>query len=150
MKKVLFVCVLSAGLFASASRSFGADNKAVEQQITKLEQDLSQADLKHDAEAINRIEANEFVYNIDGMKGTKKDDLDDAKSGAFTADTLDPAEVSVHVYGDTAVATGKAMLKNAKYKGKDVSGDYWFTDTWVKRNGHWQIVASHASKAQTM
>lgn len=58
--------------------------------------------------------------------------------------------MTVHVYGDAAVVTGKASLRNAKYKGKDISGDYLFTDTWVRKGGRWQVVASHDSKVQTM
>jgi hypothetical protein len=32
------------------------------------------------------------------------------------------------------------------YKGQDLSGNCRFTDTWVKRNGKWQVVASQYTK----
>jgi hypothetical protein len=35
------------------------------------------------------------------------------------------------------------------YKGQDISGKYRFTDTWVKRNGKWQVAASHSTKVQS-
>jgi ketosteroid isomerase-like protein len=153
MKRLLLVfSVLSvAGLVTPATRAFAkGDTKGVEQQLIKMEQDWAQATLKRDTQALDRFEADEYVYNIDSMKGTKKDDLADAKSGDFSADSLDEADMTVRVFGDAAVVTGKVTLRNGKYKGKDVSGDYSFTDTWVRKNGHWQVVASHSSKIQSM
>jgi hypothetical protein len=40
------------------------------------------------------------------------------------------------------------MHAEATYKGQDISGKYRFTDTWVKRNGKWQAVASQSTKLQ--
>jgi ketosteroid isomerase-like protein len=31
-------------------------------------------------------------------------------------------------------------------KGQDVSGEYRFTHVWVKRNDHWQVVASQVTR----
>jgi hypothetical protein len=36
--------------------------------------------------------------------------------------------------------------EKSSYKGKDTSGQYRFTDVFVKRNGLWHAVATHASK----
>jgi hypothetical protein len=32
------------------------------------------------------------------------------------------------------------------YKGKDISGNYRWTDVFVKRNGRWQIVAGQGTR----
>ena len=40
------------------------------------------------------------------------------------------------------------LCAGAPYKGQDISGKYRFTDTWVKRNGKWQAVASQYTKVQ--
>jgi len=37
-------------------------------------------------------------------------------------------------------------LMKGTYKGQDLSGKYRFTDTWVKRNGKWDVVASQYTK----
>ncbi len=140
-----------AGLLIGAPRHSGRNNASgVEQQLMRLEQDWANATLKGDSQALDRLEAEDYVYNIDSMRGTKKDDLADAKSGNFTADSMEETDMTVHVYGDAAVVTGKASLRNAKYKAKDISGDYLFTDTWVRKGDRWQVVASHDSKVQTM
>lgn len=54
--------------------------------------------------------------------------------------------LKVQVYGDAAVATGITVVKGGSYKGKDSSGKFPWTDTWVKRGGQWQCDASHSSK----
>ena len=50
----------------------------------------------------------------------------------------------VVVYGDTAIAIGVETDKGTQ-NGKDASGTYRWTDTWVKIDGQWQCVASHSS-----
>jgi ketosteroid isomerase-like protein len=51
----------------------------------------------------------------------------------------------VQPYGDTAIATGIVVIKGTS-KGKDVSGRSQWTDTWIKRGGQWQCVASHSTR----
>jgi hypothetical protein len=50
----------------------------------------------------------------------------------------------VVVYGDTAIAIGVETDKGTQ-NGKDASGTYRWTDTWVKIDGQWQCVAGHSS-----
>jgi len=53
----------------------------------------------------------------------------------------------VRVYGDAAVVTGITRAKG--HSGKDeFDVDFSYTDTWIRRNGAWLLVASHASKRQ--
>ena len=47
----------------------------------------------------------------------------------------------VHVYGDTAVVTGRLALKG-KYSGKEVSGQYRSINGWVNQGGRWRLVAN--------
>jgi ketosteroid isomerase-like protein len=59
--------------------------------------------------------------------------------------TDDADDMKVRVYGDEAVVTGRNTTKG-QFKGRDISGQYRWTDTWAKRNGRWQCVAEHDSK----
>jgi hypothetical protein len=43
------------------------------------------------------------------------------------------------------VATGRSTIK-AKMKGEDVSGEYRFTDVWIKQGEQWQAVASQVTR----
>ncbi len=80
-----------------------------------------------------------------GNVNSKKDNLDSLKSGklAFTSAVMDQAKVKV--FGDTAVVTARSTIKGTD-SGKDVSGRYRFTDTWIKRDGRWQCVATQATR----
>ena len=67
-----------------------------------------------------------------------------AKAGK---ETVSYDGLKVQVYGDTAIATGITAVKGT-YKGKDSTGRYAWTDTWVKRGGQWQCVAGHSKQGQ--
>ncbi|MFP2928964.1 nuclear transport factor 2 family protein [Pyxidicoccus sp. 3LG] len=53
-------------------------------------------------------------------------------------------DMKVRLYGDTAVVNGITTVKGTS-GGKPFAAELQFTDTLVKRNGKWRIVASHVS-----
>ena len=57
--------------------------------------------------------------------------ISNVKNKAGKLDSLSMENLKVQVYGDTAVANAMNAVKGI-YKGKDVSGKYMFTDTWIK------------------
>lgn len=57
-------------------------------------------------------------------------------------------DIRVQVYGDAAVVTLRSIEKGTTYKGKDLSGHYRWTDVFVKRNGSWQMVATHGTRIE--
>lgn len=147
MKRLIWL--FSAFSMAGPLAAGAPDSGAVERQLMQTEREWADAMMKDDPAGIERIEADDYSYFFDGVPGDKKSDLADAKGGAF-AGSAELTDVKVRVFGSAAVVTGKAALRDAKYKGKDVSGNYLFTDTFVKRNGRWQVVASHSNKAPGM
>jgi hypothetical protein len=48
-------------------------------------------------------------------------------------------------YGDAAVINGITTVRGAA-GGQAFAADFRFTDTWVRRDGHWILVASHATR----
>jgi hypothetical protein len=50
------------------------------------------------------------------------------------------------VYGDTVVLIG-IVVSEWKQGDKPMTDRSRYTDTYVKRNGKWQVVASHLSNA---
>ncbi|QSQ20050.1 nuclear transport factor 2 family protein [Pyxidicoccus parkwayensis] len=53
-------------------------------------------------------------------------------------------DMKVRLYGDTAVVNGITSVKGVA-GGKAFAAELRFTDTLVKRNGRWRVVASHVS-----
>jgi ketosteroid isomerase-like protein len=147
MKNVIAVsllCLVMLSLAAGQQASKGG----VEDQIKKSEQDWAQATIRDGAAAVDQYEADDIVTTDPGGRVTNKaQDKTDLSSNDLKFQSMELSDMTVHVYGNTAVAAGTNTLKGT-YKGQDISGKYRFTDTWVKRNGKWQVAASQSTKQQ--
>ena len=86
------------------------------------------------------------VTHGDGTVNTKAEYLADLKSGArkFFGDVKQD-DFTVRIYGDTAIAAGLSDSK-VEYKGKPSGGALRFTRVYVKRDGRWVMIASHATR----
>jgi ketosteroid isomerase-like protein len=125
------------------------DNPKVEALIAQMEKDWTTAIVNKDFATLDRLLANDF----NGTSPTahtypKTYAIDDLRSGRYVVAKMDLDEISVNVYGDAAVAFTSQEEKST-YDGKDISGHYHYTDVWIKRNGRWQVVASHGSRFET-
>jgi hypothetical protein len=83
-----------------------------------------------------------------GTRFTKADELKDEK-GPRTAHDCGIDEAKVHFFGDDfAVVYGRehAVGKDAAQPSTKVC-QVW-TDTWLRRDGHWQIIASQDNRAE--
>lgn len=131
---------------ASPQKAAPAKSVSVQQQLIKLEQEWANAYVTRDIQTLNRVMADDHIYtDQDGTLLTKAQDLEEVKTGVFVATSFVSDDIKVRVYGDAAVVTGRNTIK-AQYKGKDASGQWRWTDTWIKRGGVWQCVATHSSK----
>lgn len=118
----------------------------VERELIKLEHEWADAVVRGDTAVLDRIEADDLIVtDTDGKVSNKAQDQADIKSGAFKVESIKLDNMKVQAYGDTAVVTGRTTM-TGQYKGKDISGQYRWTDVFVKRQGRWQVVATHASQ----
>jgi ketosteroid isomerase-like protein len=105
--------------------------------------------VKADIATLDRILAPDWtVTHGDGTINTKAEYLADLKSGArkFFAEVTED-RVDVRVYGDTAVASGTSDSK-VEYKGRPSGGPLRFTRVYVKRDGRWLMIVTHATRRQ--
>jgi len=123
---------------------------AVEQELLKLERDWLDAYVKRDVAAMDRIEADDFMITYpDGKMATKSDEIANLKkpAPAGPSPTFMTADTKVRVYGDAAILTGKFIQKgtyrDGPKQGQEFNIQERYTDVYVKRNGRWQVVASH-------
>src|SRR5262245_4844288 len=124
-----------------------AQDSAATNEIRAIERQWNQARVKADVATLERIlDAGWTVTHGDGTINTKAEYLADLKSGArqFSADVKED-ELTVRVYGDTAVAAGLSDSK-VTYKGKPSGGALRFTRVYVRRNGSWVMIVSHATR----
>jgi ketosteroid isomerase-like protein len=155
MKYIIRTLALAAAaacfaLVQSSAKAQDAGNGDVEKMISKMEDDWAAALLNADLAAIDRIEAPDYTLaDQDGNLMTRSQSDAELKAGDYKATAFKNDEVKVRVYGDTAIVSG-LETETSTYKGKDSSGQYRFTDVFVKRDGGWQAVATHTSKVAKM
>ena len=144
---VVFGLAVSCHAFAQAKPAAPAQSMSVEQELIKLENDWNNALVKRDMAALNRIMADDWTTIVaeDGTIMTKSQFLANLKSGEDTYTSAVGDEWEVRVYGNAGVVLSRFTAKE-QFKGKDVSGQYRFIDTWIKKTGRWQCVASAAAK----
>ena len=129
----------------SPGKGKGAGSGTIEQQIKDLEKQWTDAELKQDAVALDRILADDIVeIESTGQVQTKAEDLADLKSGEFKLESLSFGDMKVRVFGNVAVVNGPYTMKGT-YKGKDISHEGHFTDVFVKRQGRWQCVSTQST-----
>ena len=118
----------------------------VEDVITQLEKDWVAAIVSKDLTRLDGLLAADFNgTSPTGGTFPRDEAIEGLKTGSYAVESMSMDEVSVNVYGNTAVAFTSQQEKS-RLDGKDNSGHYHFTNVWVKRNGRWQVVASHGSR----
>jgi ketosteroid isomerase-like protein len=116
------------------------------QEVTVLERAWLEASRQYDVSWFERNIADTMVNTDEnGVVTDKTSMIADTKNKTSKYESLSYESLKVQAYGNAAVATGISVIKGT-YKGKDNSGKYSWTDTWVKLGGRWQCVASHESK----
>jgi uncharacterized protein (TIGR02246 family) len=126
-----------------------AQNSA-EQEVRKLERAWLDAYEKRDAKAMDEIVADDFTITFtDGSIQTKRQIMSwikeprDPKSPTNKFYTDD---VQARIYSDTVILIGR-VTSEWEQNGQATKEQNRYTDTYVKRNGRWQVVASHLSNA---
>lgn len=82
-----------------------------------------------------------------GVVTNREQDLAEVRSGDPRYEEFRNHDMKVRIYGDTAVVNGITSLKGIS-GGQAFELDAQFTDTLVKRDGKWMLVASHATRLE--
>ena len=143
MKRLFLLAIIS---FALVLITNAQKNNNVEQTIMKIEQEILDGVLKKDGSAGDKHLAASAVFTgPDGMMMTKSEFLSVLKSGDLNLESSTIEDMKVQVHGNTAIATYRTTDKG-KWKDTDISGQYRWTDVFVKEKGNWLLVAGHGSK----
>ena len=139
--KVRFLLLMALAVAAATqdtAKSSGADKS----MILALENAWNQAELHHDAGAVDAIVAETFI-SVDhhGHLETKAQYIADLKDTSFNPEQISNSDTSVYIYGNTAIVTSAYRTKGTD-NGKPFVHHGRFTDTWVNQNGKWKCVAN--------
>jgi ketosteroid isomerase-like protein len=118
-----------------------------EQTINSIEHRWCEAFLKGDADYIDSVMDPTFVQtNVRGEISDKPQELTELRHGDIDYDRFETSDLKVHLYDNCAVVTGQTYIKGkVKATGRQIDASIRITDTFVKRNGAWKIVASHTT-----
>ena len=134
---ILAVAAFSCLLLCQCAKPF--DQKADELYIRDSERQWAESVASGDASVVERILANDFI-GVDprGQLYDKAKMISDTRDGAkfFASNHLN--EVKIRFYGDTAVAQGSESWERRTGE----RGRFLWTDTWLRRDGRWEIVAA--------
>ena len=115
------------------------DQKDAEQYILDSERQWAESVATGDTSAIERILADDFVgVDPEGRQYSKQEMMAETRNAPkhFVSNHLN--DVKVRFYGDAAIAQGSETWE----KRTGEHGRFVWTDTWLRRNGRWQIVAA--------
>ena len=145
MKSIVIAFCVAVSVFG-VSILAQTKTESIEQELIKLENRWGEAVVKRDIASIDRIMADDYVGIYDGsvFASTKAQYIDYVKSSKEEMLSMEADEWKVRVYGDAAVVIARVTMK-IQSAGKEMTSQFRFTDTWVKRAGRWQCIAGHNS-----
>jgi ketosteroid isomerase-like protein len=135
-------------VFACATATFVLAQDAdpgVQSKIIALEKAWNQAYKLGDVRALDTLLDDQIVLiNDDGTVQTKTEFLAGVKPSKSQEQQVAPESMSVHVFGNTAIATGVFRAKGVE-GGKSYVRRERFVDTWVFVASKWVCVATNAT-----
>jgi|SRR5882672_6459417 len=141
------VVLTSLSLIAAAKKQTTTDDAVA--AITQFENDAVKADLAGDASFIQKNYAEDWTGGFSGGIWTTKDsilaDLKDTANNKMNSEEI--SNLKVRVYdSNTAIATYTSTY-DGMVRGEHRVKTVLSTDTFVRQNGMWKVVAGHSSVA---
>ena len=144
--------LIAAAFGAAPARHARQSNLTrAEEEVRKLERQWLDAYEQNDAEAMDRIVADDFVITFpNGAMQSKPQLMAMIKAPRRPSQPkmrFHTEDVRSRAYGDTVILIGRVVTQYER-DGKTVAERSRYTDTYVRRDGRWQVVASHLSNVE--
>lgn len=142
---VAVMAVMSLGI--AGRNPSGNSAGDAEQAVRDLERRYRDAVMRQDATALGRILADDFIATSSRgeVRDKAKEIADIGPSPDFKMEGFTLDDVSVRLFRDTAVVTGRSTLR-AAFKGQSGTSIFRYTRVYVKRGGRWQAVAQQLTR----
>ncbi len=142
MTRTLLAAALLALMVPATGR---ADDSDAKKEVAQLSQRTHEALIAGDTATLESIQTEDWlVIGPTGEVVGKARQAKDLKDGTTDFLSMDPSEVKVRVYGDTAVVTGRYKVK-LKDKGQETGGNVRISEFFAKVGGKWKNVSSQVT-----
>jgi ketosteroid isomerase-like protein len=117
------------------------DHSQDEQALLMIQHEWAEARVKGDSSYTRRLEAeNCTIVWPDGRIVNKRGDLQSMTDIEFSEFKIQ--NLQVRFYGDTGIVVGEGTIKAHKGKEDLLGGKFVWTDTFVKKDDSWKVIAS--------
>jgi ketosteroid isomerase-like protein len=154
MKKALmFNFVILCSVRCVCAQSVDAVTKgptaaADEQTLLRMENDWNEAMQNHDITWFEKNLAGDMtaISSGNGARSTKAEEIEGMKTDRTKYESLELSFLKARVEGNAGIVTGMNHIRARDEQGQVVEMKLAFTDTYIKRDGHWQVWASQHTR----
>jgi ketosteroid isomerase-like protein len=150
MKQVLIVSFLMTYF---GTLAVGQSVDAITKSPQELADEKTLLQMEHEwNEALKTRNVTWFVQNLagdmtdimssNGSLKTKTENINLFKTDKTMYESLELSDLRVRVEGNAGIVTGVNRIRARDDEGHMVEMRFAFTDTYIKREGHWQVWAS--------
>jgi ketosteroid isomerase-like protein len=130
-------------LAATASADAQPSSRAAE--VLAAEAARRAAILANDTSALGALVSDPLVVTLaDGTRRGRAAEVAQNQASDRGVEAWDASDVAVRVYGDAAVVTGAARLRDT-LRGQRRQFEFHYTHVWVRQDGRWRLAARHMS-----
>jgi ketosteroid isomerase-like protein len=123
-------------------------NDITEEAVAALNTKWMHAYTTGDTAFLERHMSEDYVGTFpDGSVHDKEGEIEAVKSGTVKIAEMTPKEMTVRMYGNAAVITGRSHIE-AVVAGQAMSADFRFTDVWIAQKDGWRAVASQVTRIE--
>jgi ketosteroid isomerase-like protein len=146
MQRAFFALLALAAAACKGGAATGGEATAgAVDELMVQERIWTEAIKNRDREALDHLLAHDFIFTDDEGNVYDKAAYISAITELIHVTTYTVDQTTVHHYGDTGIVAGR-WAGTQTIEGRDASGAFRFTDTFVRRAGGWQGVASQDTR----
>jgi ketosteroid isomerase-like protein len=139
---LIVVLVILAVMGCASSRNSA---EAAQREVLLTDDARMHARTSGDVQTLARIYAGDYtLVTAEGAVRTKEDQISELRSGQLQFRPVETLERTVRIYNDSAIVFSRersSIIRN----GQDIGGDFRVTRVYIRRDGRWQLVVTHAT-----
>jgi ketosteroid isomerase-like protein len=148
---LLVVCTLISTVTSDSRGPENSSSANASDEVMRADRAWAQAAVDGDASKMASVMSSDYVEIIlnpatagkdaEWTTRNKSEWVESVRSGRDKYESVELHNLQVYFHGEVASVTGHYSQKGTS-DGKDNSSAGTYVNTWVRRNGHWEIVSS--------